>query len=125
VPAPRRKRVLVIDDDETLLQVVREFLTSSGYEVEVARHGFLAGYLAGHHRPDVIVLDITMPGLDGYEVLSLMRRQPEARGIPVIACTSLRGPEVEARIRGAGFHAYVRKPIDFRTLLQLLEGATR
>jgi excisionase family DNA binding protein len=121
----RRRRVLVIDDDETLLEVVREFLTSSGYEVETARHGFLAGYLAGHRRPDVILLDIMMPGLDGYEVLSLMRKRPEARSIPVIACTSLRGPEVEARIRGAGFHAYVRKPIDFRALLQLLEGAAR
>lgn len=124
-PEPRRRRVLLIDDDETLLQVVREFLTSSGYEVETARHGFLAGYLAGHHRPDVILLDIMMPGLDGYEVLSLMRRRPEARGIPVIACTSLKGPDVEARIRGAGFHAYVRKPIDFRALLQLLEGIGR
>jgi excisionase family DNA binding protein len=124
-PEARRRRVLVIDDDETLLQVVREFLTSSGYEVETARHGFLAGYLAGHHRPDVILLDIMMPGLDGYEVLSLMRRRPEARGIPVIACTSLKGPEVEARVRGAGFHAYVKKPIDFRALLQLLEGLAR
>lgn len=123
--APRRRRVLFIDDDETLLQVVRGFLTGSGYEVETARHGFLAGYLAGHHRPDVIVLDIMMPGLDGYEVLSLMRRRPEARGIPVIACTSLKGPEVEARIRGAGFDAYVRKPIDFGALLQLLETLGR
>jgi excisionase family DNA binding protein len=121
----RRRRVLVIDDDETLLEVVREFLTSSGYEVETARHGFLAGYLAGHRRPDVILLDIMMPGLDGYEVLSLMRKRPEARSIPVIACTSLKGPEVEARVRGAGFRAYVRKPIDFRALLQLLEDTTR
>lgn len=124
-PAPRRRRVLVIDDDETLLAVVGEFLSSSGYEVETARHGFLAGYLAGHHRPDVILLDIMMPGLDGYEVLSLMRKRPEARGIPVIACTSLKGPEAEARIRGAGFHAYVKKPIDFRLLLRLLEDAGR
>ncbi len=126
-PAPdaRRRRILVIDDDETLLQVVREFLASSGYDVETARHGFLAGYLAGHHRPDVILLDIMMPGLDGYEVLALMRRRPEARGIPVLACTSLKGPEVEARIRGAGFHAYVRKPIDFGALLKLLEGLVR
>jgi excisionase family DNA binding protein len=124
-PEARRRRVLVIDDDETLLEVVREFLTSSGYEVETARHGFLAGYLAGHRRPDVILLDILMPGLDGYEVLALMRKRPEARGIPVIACTSLKGPEVEARIRAAGFHAYVKKPIDFRALLLLLEGAAR
>jgi excisionase family DNA binding protein len=118
----RRRRILIIDDDETLLQVVSEFLSASGYQVETARHGFLAGYLAGHHRPDVVLLDIMMPGLDGYEVLSLMRRLPEARTVPVIACTSLKGPEVEARIRGAGFHGYVRKPIDFGALLRLLEG---
>jgi excisionase family DNA binding protein len=121
VPTPRRRRVLVIDDDEALLAVMGEFLGSSGYEVETARHGFLAGYLAGHHHPDVILLDIMMPGLDGYEVLSLMRRRPEARRIPVVACTSLKGPDAEGRIRAAGFDAYVRKPIDFKVLLQLLE----
>jgi excisionase family DNA binding protein len=120
-PVPRRRRVLVIDDDEALLAVVGEFLGSSGYDVETARHGFLAGYLAGHHHPDVILLDIMMPGLDGYEVLSLMRRRPEARRIPVVACTSLKGPEAEGRIRAAGFDAYVKKPIDFKVLLQLLE----
>ena len=66
-----------------------------------------------------------MPGLDGYEVLSLMRKRPEARTIPVVACTALKGPEAEARIRGAGFHAYVRKPVDFRALLAVIDGATR
>ena len=120
-----RRRALVIDDDETLLAVMKEILTASGWEVETARHGFLAGYLAGHHRPDVIVLDIMMPGLDGYEVLSLMRRRPEARAVPVIACTSLKGPETEERIRSAGFDAYVRKPIDFRDLVKLMEGLVR
>jgi CheY-like chemotaxis protein len=123
-PAPRR-RILVIDDDEALLEVMRGFLGSSGYDVETARHGFLAGYLAGTHRPEVILLDIMMPGLDGYEVLSLMRRRPEARAIPVLACTSLKGPEVEARIRAAGFDGYVRKPVDFGALLRLIEGLRR
>lgn len=123
-PAPQRRRILVIDDDETLLEVMREVLTASGYEAETARHGFLAGYLVGHCRPHAIVLDIMMPGLDGYEVLSLMRRRPEARGIPVVACTSLKGPEAEARIAGAGFDAYVRKPVDFRVLLQTLAALT-
>jgi two-component system response regulator VicR len=120
-----RRSALVIDDDETLLDVMKEILGASGWEVETARHGFLAGYLAGHHRPDVIVLDIMMPGLDGYEVLSLMRRRPEARTVPVIACTSLKGPETEERIRSAGFDAYVRKPIDFRELVKLMDGLVR
>jgi len=123
--ATQRRRVLVIDDDEALLDVMRGFLGSSGYEVETARHGFLAGYLAGHHRPDVILLDILMPGLDGYEVLSLMRRRPEARRIPVVACTSLKGTEAEARIRAAGFDGYVKKPIDFKGLMQLIDGLVR
>jgi excisionase family DNA binding protein len=124
-PEVRRRRVLVIDDDETFLEVTREILEMSGYEVETARHGFLAGYLAGHHRPDVIILDIMMPGLDGYDVLSLMRRRPEARAIPVIACTSLKGPEAEARMRVAGFDGYIRKPVDFRELVKTLRGLVR
>jgi len=121
VEPPARRRVLVIDDDEPFLDVVREILGSSGYAVETARHGFLAGYLAAHHRPAVILLDILMPGVDGYEVLALMRKRPEGNAIPVVACTSLRGPDVEARIRAAGFDAYLRKPIDFRGLLATLE----
>jgi len=123
--AERRPRALVIDDDEPFLDITKEFLGASGWDVEVARHGFLAGYLVGTHRPDVVLLDLRMPGLDGYEVLSLMRRHPEARGIPVIACTSLKGPEVEGRIREAGFHAHVKKPVDFRALLALLDGCRR
>ena len=124
-PAPRRRRALVIDDDDTFVEVTREFLSSSGWDVETARHGFLAGFLVGRNRPDVVLLDILMPGLDGYEVLSLMRRDPEARGIPVVACTSLKGPEAEARMRAAGFLAHVRKPGDFKALLALLEGIAR
>jgi excisionase family DNA binding protein len=123
--APRRRRALVIDDDEAFLEVVRELLTSSGWDVELAQHGFLAGFLVGRNRPDVVLLDLRMPGLDGYEVLSLMRRDPEARSIPVLACTSLRGADAEARIRAAGFHALVRKPVDFRALLALLDETCR
>jgi len=121
----RARRVLVIDDDEVLLEVFREVLTRAGFEVEVARHGFLAGYLVGHARPDAVILDILMPGLDGYEVLALMRRRPEARGIPVLACTSLKGADVEARLSAAGFDGYVRKPIDFRALVEQLRARLR
>jgi excisionase family DNA binding protein len=111
-----RPRVLVIDDDETLLAVVSEILEVAGYEVDSARHGFLGGYLLSHFSPHVILLDIMMPGLDGYEVLSLIRKRPEARGIPIVACTSLKGPEIESRLTAAGFNGYVRKPIDFSAL---------
>jgi excisionase family DNA binding protein len=124
-PAPEAQaepRVLVIDDDETLLSVMQEVLGAQGFRVETARHGFLAGYLVGHYRPDVVLLDIMMPGLDGYEVLSLMRRRPEARGIPVVACTSLKGSDVEQRLQTAGFDGYVRKPVDFRALVTVLRG---
>lgn len=120
--AARRPRILVIDDDEPLLEVVKEVLDANGFDVETARHGFLAGYLVGYSRPDAILLDLMMPGLDGFEVLSLLRRRPDARTIPVVACTSLEGPDVEARIHSAGFDAYLRKPLDFRSLVHLLEG---
>jgi CheY-like chemotaxis protein len=57
-----------------------------------------------------------MPGLDGYEVLSLVRKRTESQGIPVVACTSLKGPDVESRLIAAGFSGYVKKPIDFSAL---------
>jgi excisionase family DNA binding protein len=123
--AAGRPRVLVIDDDEPLLDVMAEMLGAGGWQVETARHGFLGGYLLGLNRPDAIVLDIMMPGLDGFEALSLLRRRPEASGIPVVACTSLQGPEIEAKLRAAGFDALVRKPIDFAGLLRTLEGFRR
>jgi excisionase family DNA binding protein len=120
-PAPiERPRVLFIDDDENLLDIIREVLEANGFEVQTARHGFLAGYLIAHFQPNVIVLDLMMPGLDGFEVLSLLRKRPEAQAVPVIACTSLRGPDAEARARDAGFVSYIKKPLDFRALVGLL-----
>jgi excisionase family DNA binding protein len=111
-----RPRVLIIDDDEALLEVMKEVLSGAGYDADTARHGFLAGYLLAHFHPNVIVLDIMMPGLDGYEVLSLVRKRSDARGIPVVACTSLKGPDVESRLIAAGFNGYIKKPIDFSAL---------
>lgn len=116
-----KKRVLCIDDDEAFLEVVRELLIANGYAVETARQGFLAGYLVGRRTPDVIVLDLVMPGLDGYEVLALLREREESKGIPVVACTSLRGADVESRLKNAGFDAFVKKPIDFKVLLRTIE----
>jgi len=118
--AVERRRVLFIDDDENLLDILREVLEANGFEVQTARHGFLAGYLIAHFRPHAIVLDLMMPGLDGFEVLSLLRKRPEAAEVPVIACSSMRGQEAEARVREAGFVSYVRKPLDFRALVALL-----
>src|SRR5512133_4236243 len=115
-----RPRVLFIDDDENLLDIIREVLEANGFEVQTARHGFLAGYLVAQFQPQAIVLDLMMPGLDGFEVMSLMRKPPEAREVPVVACTSMRGPDAEARAREAGVVAYIKKPLDFRALGSLL-----
>lgn len=120
----QRKRVLFIDDDENLLEIIREVLEANGFEVQTARHGFLAGYLIAHFQPSAVVLDLMMPGLDGFEVLSLLRKRPEARAIPVIACTSMRGSETEARALDAGFVSYIKKPLDFRALVELLGQVT-
>jgi excisionase family DNA binding protein len=119
-----RTRVLFIDDDENLLEIIKEVLVANGFEVQTARHGFLAGYLIAHYRPEAVVLDLMMPGLDGFEVLSLLRKRPESRALPVIACTSMRGPDVEAKARDAGFVSYLKKPLDFRRLVSLLHEVT-
>ena len=110
-------RVLVVDDDEDLLATVRTMLEQArGYQVETAASGFAAGLAVARFRPDVLLLDIRMPGMDGFEVVRELRAQRPGRALPVVACTGYADPETEARIRRE-FDGLLEKPIDLDVLL--------
>ncbi len=118
-------RVLVVDDDEDLLATVRTMLEQGrGYQVETARSGFAAGLAVARFRPDAILLDIRMPGMDGFEVVKELRAQKPGRGVPVIACTGYADPAMEERIR-VEFDGLLEKPIDLDALLDAVAGALR
>jgi two-component system cell cycle response regulator DivK len=111
------KRILIVEDQEDNRKILRDLLTSVGYELVEATTGEEGVALAETARPDLILMDIQLPGLDGYEATRRIKANPALRQIPVIAVTSyaLSGDEVKAR--EAGCDAYISKPFSPRALL--------
>jgi two-component system cell cycle response regulator DivK len=111
------KRILVIEDQEDNRRIVRDLLTSVGYELIEAVTGEEGVAMAESQRPDLILMDIQLPGLDGYEATRRIKAKPDLRQIPIIAVTSyaLSGDDVKAK--QAGCDDYVTKPFSPRALL--------
>ena len=111
------KRILVTEDNEDNRRILWDLLTSAGYEVIEAATGEEGVRLAETQRPDLILMDVQLPGFDGYEATRRIKGNLALRQIPVIAVTSyaLSGDDVKAR--AAGCDAYVAKPFSPRDLL--------
>jgi len=111
------KRILVVEDQEDNRRIVRDLLTSVGFEIMEAMTGEEAVTLAETYVPDLILMDIQLPGLDGYEASRRIKANPLLRQIPIIAVTSfaLSGDDVKAY--EAGCDGYVSKPYSPRALL--------
>jgi CheY-like chemotaxis protein len=103
--------VLLVDDEPLILTVMEDFLTVHGLTVLLAREGAEALRLAVERSPDIVVLDVMMPAMDGYEICRRLKADPRTREIPVILHTILKGAEVEARGEAAGADFIVHKPI--------------
>ncbi len=116
------KRVLVVEDTEDNRQIIRDLLTSAGYEMIEAINGEQGVAMAAEHRPDLILMDIKLPVLDGYEATRRIKANPALRHIPVIAVTSYALSGDEERTREAGCDAYVAKPFSPRLLLAKVRG---
>ena len=111
------RRVLLVEDQEDNRQIVSDLLTSVGYELLVATNGQEGVDMAVAQRPDLILMDIQLPVLDGYEATRRIKADPTLHQIPIIAVTSyaLSGDDVKAL--EAGCDAYVTKPFSPRALL--------
>jgi two-component system cell cycle response regulator DivK len=111
------KRILVVEDQEDNRQILRDLLGSAGYEMAEAENGAQALTAVKAQRPDLIVMDIQLPVLDGYEATRRIKSDPEVSGIPLILVTSYALSGDEAKARAAGCDAYVTKPYSPRQLL--------
>ena len=111
------KLILVVEDNELNMKLFRDLLEVQGYRVLQTRDGMEALKLARQHRPDLILMDIQLPGLDGYEATRRIKANPMLRAIPIIAVTSfaLSGDDVKAF--DAGCDGYITKPYNPRHLL--------
>ena len=110
-------RILVVEDHEDNRRILRDMLTNAGYEVIEVENGEEAIRAASAHRPDLILMDIQLPVIDGYETTRRLKADPAVRAIPVIVITSyaLSGDEAKARV--AGCDDYVTKPYSPRQVL--------
>ena len=111
------KRILVIEDTEDNRQIIRDLLSSVGYELIEAVDGVAGVALAQKERPDLILMDIQLPEIDGYEATRRIRAVPELAKVPIIAVTSYALSGDEAKTREAGCDGYVAKPFSPRQLL--------
>ncbi|WP_170162317.1 CHASE domain-containing protein [Caldimonas tepidiphila] len=112
----RGLRILLVDDNRDAAESLAALLAGDGHAVELAHDGPQALEAAARSRPDVALLDIGLPGLDGYEVARRLRRGPEGERLRLIAITGWGQPEDRRRTRDAGFDAHLVKPVDYPAL---------
>jgi CheY-like chemotaxis protein len=110
------KKVLVADDKDTGRELVRTVLEKSGHQVFEAGDGETAVAEARRVQPDLIILDIHMPGLDGFEVIEKLRREDSFTATPIIALTASAMMGDRERAMAAGFTGYITKPISLGAL---------
>ncbi|MCM3902230.1 MAG: response regulator [Pyrinomonadaceae bacterium] len=117
----RKRHALVVDDVEDVTYMLSVLLENEGYEVVTADSGFAALEAAREHKFDVVISDIGMPGMSGYDLAKTLRALPGYDKVPMVAVTGFSMFDDRARSLDAGFNAHLTKPIEPRALLDLIE----
>jgi len=112
--------VLIVDDDEDNLRILSTFLLKHGYEIRVAREGSSALASVRQQRPDVILLDVMMPGMDGMDVLDHLKLDPKTASIPVVMVTAKTQDEDVLAGYKSGADYYITKPFTTRQILHAI-----
>jgi CheY-like chemotaxis protein len=115
-------RILVIEDHEANIQLIDYLLRAHGYQPLLARNGPDGLRIAIAEKPDVILLDIRMPDMDGFEVAAALRELPALARTKIVAVTASAMVGDRERIAAAGFDGYIQKPIDLDTFIGEVEG---
>jgi CheY-like chemotaxis protein len=113
-----QETILIVEDSELNQRLLEAVLKPHGYRLLVAEDGETGLVLARDGKPDLILMDVLLPGIDGYEVTRRLRADPETRHIVVIALTASASDEERAQALAAGCDAYISKPIDTRAFPQ-------
>lgn len=120
-----KPKVLVVDDEAGIREMLAEHLSTrtNPYEVLTAADGFEAGRLVATFRPDVVLLDLRMPGLDGFQICRTIKADPDTSATIVVAMTGFHTPETEARILECGAIRCFAKPLEPSTLSGFIDSA--
>jgi hypothetical protein len=118
-------RVLLVDDHDDMLTVMQLMMTQRGYSVATANSGAQALALAPEFAPQVVVSDIGMPEMDGYELMSTLRRADEMKPFKSIALTGYDEPDDHERARQVGYDVQLTKPVDFNSLFNVIDNLAK
>ena len=112
--------ILAVDDHPTNLKLIATLLASMGYQVQTARDGIEALEAVQRSRPPLILMDLQLPGIDGFELTRRLKADPETRDIVIIAVTAYAMKGDEQKALAAGCDGYLSKPIDRKLLMEML-----
>lgn len=115
-------KILLVEDNEMNRDMLSRRLLKAGFEMVIAVNGERAIDLARSEAPDLILMDISLPGLDGWEATRRLKARPETRSIPIIALTAHAMAGDREKSLAAGCNDYDTKPIDFRRLVEKIQG---
>jgi CheY-like chemotaxis protein len=118
----RDLKVLLVDDFEDTRLFLRLALEDNGFIVAEAENGQTAVENANREKPDVILMDLTMPLMDGFAAAKLIRQNDQLKNVPIIAITAHQETDFRSDAKASGFDAYVTKPIDVNWLKELIDG---
>jgi CheY-like chemotaxis protein len=117
-----KKRILLVEDNVTNMLVTSDYLNDKGYQIIAAANGLEAVERALENQPDLILMDIQMPGISGLEAIQRLRAAPGFDSVPIIALTALAMPGDKERCLEAGANEYLAKPVSLKALTQMIES---
>jgi CheY-like chemotaxis protein len=120
---PSSRRVLVVDDNRESVETLSMLLQLKGHDARVAEDGDEAIAIADSYHPHVVVLDLSLPGRDGYEIARELRARPYGAGLILVALTGWSGNDVREKAAAAGFDFHLLKPVDWPNLEHVLNAA--
>lgn len=115
-------KILVVEDNPTNMRLATFLLQSAGHTVLCAVDAESGLTMARHDHPDLILMDIQLPGMDGLEATGILKKDEATRAIPIIALTALAMKGDEARIRAAGCDGYIAKPLAYKDFLTVISA---
>lgn len=114
--------ILIVEDNPMNMKLARDILEAKGYTVITAENGEDGVRVATEQRPNLVLMDIQLPGIDGVEAFAQLRADPSTAAVPVIAFTASVTATDRSRVADAGFDAFVSKPIDLKSFLATIQG---
>ncbi len=116
-----KTKILLVEDNPATMEVMQQELEVLGYDVAIAKDGAEAVEMAGSELPDLIIMDMLMPKMDGSEATSRIRKNPKTQAIPILAATAKALPEDRDKCLASGCDDYLAKPFSYRELHDAIE----